>query len=690
MLRQALHRFLQKLVSRRPLEKEVDEIKSGIKLSTLDLVALGVGRTVGVGVYFLANEVASNQAGPSIVICFLVAGLTSLLAGMCYAEFSARVSHSGSAYLYSYITVGEFWAFITGWNLILSFVVDAFVVVQAWILSFDIFVGDWISVILHKIISQYVPQVIADSLRYFFVIFLFLLMELQYIGWHGFFRVFKVVTLIKLLALSFFIISGFIKGDLHNWKLTEEDYIQVGHNDPSSLDRLGSGGFVPFGVEGILRGSATCFYAFIGFSVIVTRVKESHNPQRSIPKGIVISLLICFFVYFGVSTALTLMVPYYQLRPGSALPEAFLHVGWLPAYYAVAFIMFFSIFVGTYWSFTFPIQRVIAMMAEDGLLFPFLASFVFRTYFRVVFTVIFTIIAGIMVFYFRLNDLLDLRSVGTLISYSLVAFCVLIIRYQPERRKEENEKELQEENGGNVSQMQEETAPTAEKLTLQELFFPGSPTPTPLSGQVVYVCSLLLVLLMTLLCLVLAHWPGLLSGDPVPITAAVLLLVLITGITGVIWRQPQCSSPLPFKVPALPLLPLLSIFVNVCLMMQMSVGTWLRFGVWMLIGFAIYFSYGIQQSLQESKTLALVLMDETPVVLTFEVVATKAAVVAALMVVAEMDTAYTVVDNTSGGGRGLLRAAVCTVCNVPGAQQQGQQRWPGTPEQQGELGASAP
>ncbi|XP_047598054.1 cationic amino acid transporter 3-like isoform X1 [Lutra lutra] len=596
MLHQALYRFGQNLLRRRPLEKEVYEFKSGIKLSTLDLVALGVGRTVGVGVYFLANEVAGNQAGPSTVICFLVAGLTSLLAGLCYAEFSARVPHSGSAYLYSYVTVGELWAFITGWNLILSFVVDAFAVVQAWFLTFDILFGNQISETQHETISQYVPEVIADHLGYFFVIFLFLFMELQYVSRRGFFRVFEVFTLVKLLVLSFFIISGFIKGDLHNWKLTEEDYIQAGLNGTSLLGPLGSGGFMPFGFEGILRGSATCFYAFIGFSVIVTRVKESRNPQRSIPVGIVISLLICFFVYFGVSAALTLMVPYYQLRPGSTLPEAFLHIGWAPAYYVVVFAIFCSIFVGIYWGFMFPIRRVIHMMAKDGLLFPVLARFTYGTYGRILSTLILGIITAVMVFFFGLTDLLDLRSVGTLVSYSLIAFCVLIVRYQIKRRKEENEEELQEKDGGNEAQVQGETAPAAEKLTLQGLLFPGSPTPTLLSGQVVYVCSSLLVLLMTLLCLVLAHWPGLLSGDAGPITVVVLLLVLITGITGVIWRQPQSSSSLPFKVPALPLLPLLSIFVNVCLMMQMSAGTWLKFGVWMLIGFVFYFCSGIQQS----------------------------------------------------------------------------------------------
>uniref|UniRef100_A0A452T1E4 Cationic amino acid transporter C-terminal domain-containing protein n=1 Tax=Ursus maritimus TaxID=29073 RepID=A0A452T1E4_URSMA len=594
MLRQALRRFGQKLVRRHPLE-EVFEYKTGRSLSTLDLVALGVGRTVGVGVYFLANEVASNQAGPSIVICVLVAGLTSMLAGLCYAEFSARVPHSGSAYLYNFVTIGELWAFITGWNLVLSFFADAFIVVQAWSMAFDLLFTNRISETMHESISEQVPQFFADNVNYFFVLFLFFFMEVQYVGRRGFFRIFEVFTLVKLLVLSFVIISGFIKGDLHNWKLTEEDYIQAGLNGTSSLGPLGSGGFMPFGFQGILRGSATCFYAFIGFSIIVTRVKESHNPQHSIPMGIVVSLLICFLVYFGVSAALTLMVPYYQLRPGSTLPEVFLHIGWAPAYYVVVIVMFCNVFVYAYWSFTFPIRLVIYMMAEDGLLFPVLTGIHAKSYVYIVSTVIFGIIAAITVFFFGLTDLLELRSIGTLISYSLVAFCVLIVRYQPERRKEENE-ELQE-NGGNEMQVQEENGPAAEKLTLQGLFFPGSPTPTPLSGRVVYVCSSLLALLLTLLCLVLAHWPGLLSGDPGPITVVVLLLVLITGITGVIWRQPQNSAPLPFKVPALPFLPLLSIFLNVYLMMQMTAGPWLRFGVWMLIGFAIYFSYGIQQIL---------------------------------------------------------------------------------------------
>ncbi|XP_034883997.1 cationic amino acid transporter 3-like [Mirounga leonina] len=593
MLHQALCRFGRKLVRRRPLEKKVNEFKSGIKLSTLDLVALGVGHTVGVSVFVLATEVASNQAGPSIVISILVAGLTSLLAGLCYAEFGAWLPHSGSAYLYTYVTMGELWAFITGWNLILSLVADAVIVMKAWILTFDNLIGNWFYATLHESISQHVPQVFIDCLGYLAMNLLFWLIEILSLFYHGFFRVFKLFTLVKFLVVSFVIISGFMKGDLHNWNLTEEDYMQAEVNDTFSLGPLGSGGFMPFGFEGILRGVATCFYAFIGFDSIVTRVEETQTPKRSIPKSIVISLLICFLVYFGVSVAVTLMVPYYQL---TTLPEVFLHIGWAPAYYVVAFATFCCIFVSIYQSFLLPIRWVIDMMALDGVLFPVLAKKCACIHTCILFFE-FICIVSVMLLFFGFADLLDLRSIVTLTSYSLVAFCVLIVRYQPEWTNEENEAQVQEENGGNEAQVQEEDGSAAEKLTLQGLFFPGSPTPTPLSGRVVVVCSSLLVLLLTLLCLVLAQWPGLLSGDPAPITVVVLLLVLITGITGVIWRQPQSSTPLPFKVPAVPLLPLLSIFVNVCLMMQMTAGTWLRFGVWMLIGFALYFGYGLWHSL---------------------------------------------------------------------------------------------
>uniref|UniRef100_A0A8D1E6V2 Solute carrier family 7 member 3 n=1 Tax=Sus scrofa TaxID=9823 RepID=A0A8D1E6V2_PIG len=595
MLWQALCRFGQKLVRRRTLEPGMAETRLARCLSTLDLVALGVGSTLGAGVYVLAGEVAKDKAGPSIVICFLVAALSSMLAGLCYAEFGARVPRSGSAYLYSYVTVGELWAFTTGWNLILSYVIGTASVARAWSSAFDNLIGNHISQTLQGSISLHVPHVLAKYPDFFAMGLVLLLTGLLALGASESALVTKVFTVVNLLVLGFVIISGFIKGDLHNWKLTEEDYklAMAGLNDTYSLGPLGSGGFVPFGFEGILRGAATCFYAFVGFDCIATTGEEAQNPQRSIPTGIVISLFVCFLAYFGVSSALTLMMPYYQLQPESPLPEAFLYTGWAPARYVVALGSLCALSTSLLGS-MFPMPRVIYAMAEDGLLFRGLARIHTSTHTPIVATVVSGIIAAFMAFLFELTDLVDLMSIGTLLAYSLVAVCVLILRYQPdqEMRNEEGEVELQEEK-----------IPKAEKLTLQGLFCPLNSIPTPLSGQVVYVCSSLLELVLIVLCLVLAQWSTpLLSGDPVWIAVVVLLLMLITGFTGVIWRQPQSSTPLHFKVPALPLLPLVSMFVNVYLMMQMTAGTWARFGVWMLIGFAIYFGYGMQHSLEESKT----------------------------------------------------------------------------------------
>ncbi|XP_062039411.1 cationic amino acid transporter 3 [Lepus europaeus] len=594
MLWQALRRFGQKLVRRRTLEPGMAETRLARCLSTVDLVALGVGSTLGAGVYVLAGEVAKDKAGPAIVICFLVAALSSVLAGLCYAEFGARVPRSGSAYLYSYVTVGELWAFTTGWNLILSYVIGTASVARAWSSAFDNLIGNHISETLKGTVSLHVPHVLAEYPDFFAMGLVLLLTGLLALGASESALVTKVFTGVNLLVLGFVIISGFIKGNVHNWKLSEKDYelARTKLNDTSSLGPLGSGGFVPFGLEGILRGAATCFYAFVGFDCIATTGEEAKNPQSSIPMGIVISLLVCFLAYFGVSSALTLMMPYYLLKPESPLPEAFLRIGWAPAHYVVAGGSLCALSTSLLGS-MFPMPRVIYAMAEDGLLFRVLARIHTGTHTPILATVVSGVIAAFMAFIFKLTDLVDLMSIGTLLAYSLVAICVLILRYQPD----------QEVKTGDEEELQEEKTPGTEKLTLQGLFCPVNSSPTALSGQVVYVCSSLLALLLTLLCLVLAQRPvPLLSGDPVWIAVVVLLLVLITGITGIIWKQPQSSTPLHFKVPALPLLPLMSMFVNVYLMMQMTAGTWARFGVWMLIGFAIYFGYGIRHSLEGIKS----------------------------------------------------------------------------------------
>ncbi|XP_043290953.1 cationic amino acid transporter 3-like isoform X3 [Cervus canadensis] len=582
MLCQDVHQFGQKLIRRRPLEpREESESGRAHCLNTIDLTALGVSGTLGAGVYIVVGEVAVYEAGPAIVICFLLAGLSTLLSGLCYAELVAWVPRSGSAYLYSYVTMGQLCAFIIGWNLILSFVVGTASEARAWSLTFDSLIGNHISQAFQGTFSPYMPYFLA---------------------WYPDFFALGLVLLLTGLNISgliFIIISGFIMGDLHNWKLTEQDYTlnTSESTDTSSLGPLGAGGFIPFGIEGILQGAATCIYAFVGFDVIATTGVEARNPQRSIPISIMITILICFLMYIGVSAALTLLVPYYQIHPGSLLPQAFLDVGWRHLRYVLAAITICALsssLLGT----MFSMPRVIYTMAEDGLLFRRLAQIHARTR-----TAIWTILASgslavVMALLFELTDLVDLMSIGTLLAYSLVAFSVLVLRYQPEQNFSQNETAEEEIGIFQLEARPLQSVPEAENSRiLKTLWFPSSTIPTRKSGQIVYGCAFLLVLLLTILSLILALLTSqVFSGLPVYTTVAVLLL-LITGVTAIIWRQPQNPSPLRCKVLCWPVLPLVSIFVNVYLMMLMNTRTWVQFGLWMGIGSVIYFGYGIRHSL---------------------------------------------------------------------------------------------
>ncbi|XP_073856442.1 cationic amino acid transporter 2 isoform X4 [Macaca fascicularis] len=474
-------------------------------LSTMDLIALGVGSTLGAGVYVLAGEVAKADSGPSIVVSFLIAALASVMAGLCYAEFGARVPKTGSAYLYTYVTVGELWAFITGWNLILSYVIGTSSVARAWSGTFD------------ELLSKQIGQFLRTYFR------------MNYTGLAEY-PDFFAVCLILLLA-----------------------------------------------------------------------GEEVRNPQRAIPIGIVTSLLVCFMAYFGVSAALTLMMPYYLLDEKSPLPVAFEYVGWGPAKYVVAAGSLCALSTSLLGS-MFPLPRILFAMARDGLLFRFLAR-VSKRQSPVAATLTAGVISALMAFLFDLKALVDMMSIGTLMAYSLVAACVLILRYQPglsyEQPKFSPEKDGLESSPRVTSKSESQvTMLQRQGFSVRTLFFP-SLLPTQQSASLVsFLVGFLAFLVLGLSVLTTYGVHAITRLEAWSLALLALFLVLYVAIILTIWRQPQNQQKVAFMVPFLPFLPAFSILVNIYLMVQLSADTWIRFSIWMAIGFLIYFAYGIRHSLE--------------------------------------------------------------------------------------------
>ncbi|XP_029306419.1 cationic amino acid transporter 2-like isoform X4 [Cottoperca gobio] len=574
-------RFIQSLNRKKPLEPEGEESNFCRCLTILDLVGLGVGSTLGAGVYVLSGEVAREVAGPSIIISFLVAALASVFAGLCYAEFGARVPKTGSAYLYSYVTVGEVWAFVTGWNLLLSYVIGTSSVAKAWTGTFDGLIDN----VIADTLGKHTPM---DSLGlapypdFFAAGLIMLLAGILAYGVKESVVLNIVFTAVNVTILIFIIISGFIKGDINNWRISQETILNATrHMENLAVTQnetvdFGNGGFFSFGFDGTVTGVATCFYAFVGFDCIATAGEEVQNPQKAIPLGIMASLLICFLAYFGVSAAVTLMMPYYLLDSHSPLPVAFKHVGWEPAKYVVAVGSLCALSTSLL-GVMFPMPRVLFAMARDGLLFKPLRYMSSRKS-PIVATMSSGAVAAVMVLLFNLKALVDMSSIGTIFAYTLVAVCILILRYQ--------------EDPGFGYRL--------EAFTLMGLLIPPS-RPTNRTSKNVNMVTIIILFLVIVLSVLLSKAVHSLRRRELwsVLLVSVLVLILVLAVV-IIWRQPQSTTKAAFMVNWRGE-GVLSVFINTYLMVQLGGETWISYAVWMAVGLIIYFGYGVHHSVQKQR-----------------------------------------------------------------------------------------
>jgi len=619
--------ILSAISRKKPLdEKDLGETKLDRVLSVYDLTALGVGATLGAGVYILSGEVGRYNAGPGTVVAFFIAALTSVLAGLCYAEFGARVPKAGSGYVYSYVTVGELTAFVIGWNLILSYVIGAASVAKAWTANFDALLDGSIKGAMTKCCKLGDSSFIAPYPDLFSFALIMILTCLIAFGVKEFALVNKVFTFLNVCVIVFVIVVGFTQANLKNWQLTRtaiENEILSSSNGTCELKPLtsisvndtaitndnltdclvepglseedtkgkeqwpGYGGFLPYGVSGLMSGAATCFYAFVGFDIIATTGEEAINPQRNIPLGIVYSLMVCCIAYLGISASLTLMQPYYLLDKDTPLPVAFAYVGlkWAEIPVTVGAICALTTsLLGA----MFPMPRIIYAMATDGLLFKFLAKVSEKSKTPVIATFISGGIAAIMACLFETKPLVDLMSIGTLAAYTLVAASVLLLRYSPDAQSD-------------YETTKEQTMTDSSTNMLSKLVRPKISVPTKQTCNIVYNCTIIIMVSSIIAGVALnIKWEDLVETNLPAVYIPIIMALILVAATIIISCQPQSKKELSFSVPWVPFVPVMNMVINLGLMMQLSAKVWAMLAVWMALGFSIYFFYGVWHS-EEAK-----------------------------------------------------------------------------------------
>ena len=411
--------FLTKTFASIESEHQNSQLKRA--LGPWQLTALGIGGTIGTGIFVLTGLEAAVHAGPAIAISFIIAGIGSLFACLCYAEFAAMAPVSGSAYTYTYATLGEFAAWFIGWDLLLEYMFAASTVAVGWSRYFTTFL-DFLGVSLSTNLTS-APFASSDGLSvvltgsYWNVpatVITLLVTWICYVGIDQTSIFNTVVVVLKVAVIAAVIGFGVFFIDIANWT-------------PFIPENTGVWG--EFGWSGILRASGVIFFAYIGFDAVSTAAQEAKNPSYDLPFGLLMGLLICTALYILMSATLTGIISYTQLNDAAPVVVA------LREHAALQWLIPFVVF-GALAGLTSVVlvlilgqARILLAMARDGLLPPAFAKVHENYRTPHVATWITGIVAALMAGMFPIGLLAELVSIGTLLAFVMVCASVLILRY---------------------------------------------------------------------------------------------------------------------------------------------------------------------------------------------------------------------------------------------------------------------
>jgi len=382
---------------------DVEECELKACLTATDLTFLGVGAIIGAGIFVLTGFAAATQAGPAIMLSYVFAALACGFASLSYAEMASTVGGCGSAYGYAYAAMGEFIAWIIGWDLILEYAVSVSAVSVGWSGYFhNTLTGMGIN-IPEKLLKGPVD---GGWLNLPAMCIVLMIMALLIIGVKTTARFNKIMVITKLTVIALFIFIAFRHLNFNNWHP-----------------------FLPFGWSGVMSGAALVFFAFIGFDAVSTTAEEVIDPKRDLPIGIISSLAICTFLYILVSGLLTCIAPYTALNVSSPISQTLINLGYhfaasLVAVGAIAGLT--TVILVMYYGLT----RVFLAMSRDKLLPPFFASVNKRTQTPVRIILWSGLLMATFSAFVPMHELAELVNIGTLSAFVIVCAGVIVLRYR--------------------------------------------------------------------------------------------------------------------------------------------------------------------------------------------------------------------------------------------------------------------